>query len=90
MGPVRTTDLTAKCKLFGYLSIKEYDVERCVSRAHFLMAQIGWVQLTEKINDSSFFLHASMERAKKNYKIVFFRTSTLRVNQLSLVKGRLG
>ena len=64
MGPERTTDLTAKCKLFGYLSIKEYDVERCVSCAHFLMAQIGWVQLTEKNTDSSVFL-------QKNYKIVF-------------------
>ena len=31
MGPEGITDLTAKCKLFGYLSIKEYDVERCVS-----------------------------------------------------------
>ena len=70
MGPERTTDLTAKCKLLGYLNIKEYDVERCVSCAHFLMAQIGWIQLTEKKNDSSAFLHASMERAK-NYKIVF-------------------
>ena len=64
MGPERITDPTAKCKLFGYLSIKEYDVERCVSCAHFLMAQIGWVQLTEKNNDSSVFL-------QKNYKIVF-------------------
>ena len=48
MGPEGITDLTAKCKLFGYLSIKEYDVERCVSCTHFLMAQIGWIQGTEK------------------------------------------
>ena len=65
MGPERTTDLTAKCKLFGYLSIKQYDVERCVPCTHFLMAQIGWIQLTEKNNHSLVFLHASMERAKK-------------------------
>ena len=68
MGPVRTTDLTAKCKLFGYLSIKEYDVERCVSRAHFLMAQIGWVQLTEKINDSSFFCTPRWSVQKKTIR----------------------
>ena len=48
MGPEGITDLTAKYKLFVYLSIKEYDVERCVSCTHFLMAQIGWTQLTEK------------------------------------------
>ena len=31
MGPERITDLTAKCKLFSYLRIKKYDVERRVS-----------------------------------------------------------
>ena len=73
MGPERITDLTAKCKLFGYLSIKEYYGVRCVSCTHFLMAQIGWIQVTEKNNDSLvfFFLYASMDRAKKTYKIVF-------------------
>ena len=76
MGPERITDLAAKCKLFGYLSLKEYDVERCVSCTHFLMAQIGWIQLKEKNNDSSIRF--------------FFRTSTMRVNRLCKVKGRRG
>ena len=72
MGPERITDLTAKCKLFGYLSIKEYYVERCVSCTHFLMAQIGWIQITEKNNDSLGFFFARLDGAcKKNYKIVF-------------------
>ena len=65
MGPERITDPTAKCKLFGYLSIKEHDVERCVSCTHLLMAQIGWAQLTEKNNDSSGFF------GKKTIRLFF-------------------
>ena len=72
MGPERTTDLTAKCKLFGYLSIKEYDVERCVSCTHFLMAQIGWIQLTEKNNHSLVFFARLDGASKKTIRLFFF------------------
>ena len=71
MGPEGITDLTAKCKLFGYLSIKEYDVERCVSCTHFLMAQIGWIQLTEKKNDSSVFFARLDGACKKTIRLFF-------------------
>ena len=48
MGPERITDLAAKCKLFGYLSLKEYDVERCVSCIYTLSDGSNWMDTVKR------------------------------------------